>query len=147
MIEIRQVGPEDLNVLSNLLEQCASELTNLRGGEALRVAIERPWLDATALVERSTHSEVFVLGAQDDDLVGLCIGWVNDAVGWIGLYVSPSHRRNGVAKKLLATAISELTALGIHVFDALATPGDRAMKSLFEAHGFKARLLVMRRES
>jgi GNAT superfamily N-acetyltransferase len=58
------------------------------------------------------------------------------------LYVSPAYRRRGVARSMLKA----LLALEDPPKDAYALPGDRAMKSLYESFGWKARLLTMRGE-
>lgn len=56
------------------------------------------------------------------------------------LYVAPSFRRQKVA----TTLVKALIASNTPPLDAYALPGDRAMKSLFESLGWKARLLTMR---
>jgi len=57
-----------------------------------------------------------------------------------GIYVAATHRRNGIARHLLA----EVAKSGVRLVDAFALPGDRATKSLYESMGWKARLLTMR---
>lgn len=56
------------------------------------------------------------------------------------VYVAHSARRRKVATTLVRT----LLASPAPPIDAYALPGDRAMKSLFESLGWKARLLTMR---
>lgn len=56
------------------------------------------------------------------------------------LYVSPPHRRQGVARQIL----TDLQEVGPAPVDALTLPGDRGTKSLYESFGWKARLLTMR---
>ena len=58
------------------------------------------------------------------------------------VYVDPLFRRQGVARTLVSS-LRELTAPPL---DAFALPGDRAMKSLYESFGWKARLLTMHAE-
>ncbi len=58
------------------------------------------------------------------------------------LYVDPHHRRRGVARSMV-NALRELEQPPV---DALALPGDRATKSLYESFGWKARLLTMHAE-
>lgn len=55
------------------------------------------------------------------------------------LYVAPTERRQGIGRAIARTLIdAEL------VRDALALPGDRATKALYESIGWRARLLTMR---
>ncbi len=56
----------------------------------------------------------------------------------LALYVDPAHRRQGRGRALVTLARQEANAR-----DALALPGDRAMKSLYESVGWKARLLTL----
>lgn len=56
------------------------------------------------------------------------------------IYVSPEFRRHKVATTLVKTWM----ASDAPPLDAYALPGDRAMKSLYESLGWKARLLTMR---
>ncbi len=56
------------------------------------------------------------------------------------IYVTPGRRRQGDARLMITT----LLALADPPRDAFALPGDRAMKSLYESIGWKARLLTMR---
>ncbi len=58
------------------------------------------------------------------------------------LFVEHSKRRQGIARELVTILIAKD---GL-VVDALALPGDRATKSLYESIGWKARLLTMRGE-
>ena len=56
------------------------------------------------------------------------------------LYVAPAFRRQKAATALVKALMASETP----PLDAYALPGDRAMKSLFESLGWKARLLMMR---
>jgi len=56
----------------------------------------------------------------------------------LALYVEPTERRRGRGRALVTFARHEAGAR-----DALALPGDRAMKSLYESVGWKARLLTL----
>lgn len=56
------------------------------------------------------------------------------------IYVVHEFRRQKVATKLMKSLLQSDTP----PIDAYALPGDRAMKSLYESLGWKARLLTMR---
>jgi GNAT superfamily N-acetyltransferase len=66
---------------------------------------------------------------------GLLRGHVVEAI-----YVDHDFRRHRFATKLMKTLLSSDDP----PLDAYALPGDRAMKSLYESIGWKARLLTMR---
>jgi GNAT superfamily N-acetyltransferase len=72
-----------------------------------------------------------------DQLIGfvVCRERVVEAI-----YVAHSFRRQKVA----TTLVHALLAGATPPVDAYALPGDRAMKSLYESLGWKARLLTMR---
>lgn len=92
----------------------------------------------------------------EDDLLAAVVAssslWtVNDGGRLIGfvvcrdqvveaIYVAHSFRRQKVATTLVHTLLEGATP----PVDAYALPGDRAMKSLYESLGWKARLLTMR---
>jgi GNAT superfamily N-acetyltransferase len=59
------------------------------------------------------------------------------------VYVAASKRRRGVARALVATATSHCLERGSGAPTVLAAAGDRAEKSLYEALGYRAELLVM----
>ena len=91
----------------------------------------------------------------DDLLIQLVEGghlWILDVEGLVqgfaivrnhvveAMFVTPGRRRRGEARSM----ISALLELEDPPRDAYALPGDRAMKSLYESIGWKARLLTMR---
>lgn len=57
----------------------------------------------------------------------------------LALYVAPEHRRQGRGGALVHFARTNEPSAR----DALALPGDRATKSLYESVGWKARLLTL----
>lgn len=61
------------------------------------------------------------------------------------LYVEPEARGVGVGEAVLDALLQWFSAQGCDGVDAMALPGDRAVKSFLEAGGFKARLLVLHR--
>lgn len=92
-----------------------------------------------------------LVGTVDGAVVGLASGRIDEVgeatIGVVdGLYVEPPARQVGVGRTLLDALMGWFTASGCRGVDVAALPGDRAAKSLFEAAGFKARLIVMHRE-
>ena len=124
--------------IEDLWATALGEVAKKRGGDALMVTI------AAGMAPEQLLDHFISLGdlwsAHDGEtLVGfaLCRYGVVEA-----LYVERPRRRQGVARAMLEA----LRALDVPPVDALALPGDRAMKSLYESIGWKARLLTMRGE-
>lgn len=113
-----------------------SEATKKRGGEALLSTIEGN-VPATELLAHLIEARCLWSAINDETLVGFVL-YRNHVVE--ALYVDRHCRRQGIARSLLG-ALRELETPPL---DAYALPGDRAMKSLYESIGWKARLLTMR---
>lgn len=62
------------------------------------------------------------------------------------IYTAPEARQVGVGEALIERFLADAADRGITVFDAHVSPGQRHTKNFFEAHGFKARSIVMHRE-
>ncbi len=134
VVRVQSVTPE----LRTMVDDAVKRLKSHRGG---------PELLANIVGERSTPDFVAGLASRGEL-------WTEEDEGQLrgfaicrsqlveALYVSPAHRRRGVAQSLMKA----LLALEVPPKDAYALPGDRAMKSLYESLGWKARLLTMRGE-
>ena len=114
------------------------DLESHRGGAALLVTHSNG-LDALALLDYLIANGDVVLARYQSFLVGFAV--VRDDV-IEGIFVERSRRRTGVASALVSYVMTSATP----PHDAHVLPGDRAMKSLFESFGWKARLLTMRGE-
>jgi GNAT superfamily N-acetyltransferase len=124
--------------LSNLWSSALAEAARKRGGPAL-LATVRGEVPEEQLLDHLIASNCLWSASDGDDAVGfaLCRDRVVEA-----LYVDRHHRRQGIARLML----NELCASSCSPLDAYALPGDRAMKSIYESIGWKARLLTMRGE-
>jgi GNAT superfamily N-acetyltransferase len=114
----------------DLWQEYLTFAANCRGGEAL--------LDlypSTDLAVIAGEREVLAIECEEE--VGLCV-LSGDLIEII--YVTPSRRRQGIAKGVLASLLGRENPPR----DAYALPGDRATKSLYESARWKARLLTMR---
>ena len=87
-------------------------------------------LPDAALAKFVTNGALWALGDVDAFTV------IRDHV-IVALYVRVERRRLGLGRALVHVARAEAA------HDALVLPGDRAMKSLFESIGWKARLLTL----
>ena len=129
---VEAVTPE----LSLLWQHACKDVVAKRGGAALMATLggtlSEDDLLASVVASRSLWSYVV-----DGELRGFCLyrASVVEAV-----YVAHAYRRQRVATALVRSVLEGEVAL----VDAYALPGDRAMKSLYESLGWKARLLTMR---
>jgi phosphinothricin acetyltransferase len=55
----------------------------------------------------------------------------------IAIYVAPSHRRTGLGRHLLQTAIDRAPGLGLHTILGYIFGHNEPSLRLFEAHGFE----------
>jgi GNAT superfamily N-acetyltransferase len=137
----------DTETLDGLLRNCLDELRPMRGGAALIDTWMKdgdqaaPFSSLCRLIEPLNPS--FFVASDDGGVLGWSGAWVQGQNGWIALYVAPGSRRSGLGSALLSESLGALQSLGIRQVDAYTTPGDRALKNLFEQRGFKARLLTM----
>ncbi|MGH9045284.1 MAG: GNAT family N-acetyltransferase [Acidimicrobiales bacterium] len=150
MESARPAGAEDLGRCVELIDEALGALRARRGGRLL--VVELAGKDgAAALVERFTsRGGRLVVGCFEDSMVGLGAGSLHDAdaarIGRIELiYVEPAARGVGVGRAITESLLAWFHESGCGGIDALALPGDRATKQLFEASHFKTRLLVLHR--
>ena len=126
------------DALSKLWSSALAEAARKRGGLEL-LATVRGEVPEDRLLDHLIASNYLWSASDGDDAVGfaLCRDHVVEA-----LYVDRRQRRQGIARLML----NELFASSCSPLDAYALPGDRAMKSIYESIGWKARLLTMRGE-
>ncbi len=151
MMLARVATESDHHQLARLCTGAAARLAERRGGRALRSA----WLggapDAQAFsaVARHVHDSdaTWLVVEIEGELVGAAVIWAIETEGWFAVYVDERHRHAGIGPTLGAHAVQLLEErTSVRSIDVLALPGDRALKSLLERAGFKARLLTMRRD-
>ena len=144
---VRDSHPGDAVALHALWKICIEEFHGRRGGDELVAswpvtAQEDPYADFMSQ-PADTRSRVWV-GEHHDLIVGSSAAWITEEVGHLAIYVGAEHRRFGQGPKLLEKALEWFALEKISTIDAIALPGDRDLKSLFEKSDFKARLLIMR---
>jgi GNAT superfamily N-acetyltransferase len=151
-LEVRSAGPDDIVRLVELYEAAGSELRAMRGGRVLLGLNGRARPLATSFRHQADDPAArLVVAVLGGDVVGYasCVSRPLPGPERLGvveeLYVSPPARRGGVGRALAESLLSWCRAQGCTGIDASALPGNRAVKSFFEANGFTARLLVMHR--
>jgi hypothetical protein len=121
--------------LESLWERAHHDVLAKRGGVAMMATLSEftPFDELLAAVVAASSLWLY----HDDELKGfaLCRGQLIEAI-----YVAHDFRRQKVATTMVRALLDSSTP----PLDAYALPGDRAMKSLYESIGWKARLLTMR---
>lgn len=147
MSSVRDSHQGDKLALHSLWKLCVEELHGRRGGDEFvaswPVAVQEDPFAVFLSLPGETHSNVWV-GEHHDQIVGSSAAWVTGEIGHLAIYVGTEHRRFGQGPTLLDKAMEWLASQQVASIDAIALPGDRDLKSLFEKTGFKARLLIMR---
>lgn len=130
------LATESTAPLEGLWSLAVTTVADTRGGEALLATISGGVPLADLLGHLICGKYVWT-GLHDEELMAFAIVR-HDVIE--ALYVPVAFRRRGVARSMLES----LHALAQPPIDALALPGDRGTKSLYESFGWKARLLTMR---
>ena len=130
------VAFEHTVTLNDMWNEALHNVLKHRGGSALVSTIAENVAPESLLAHLIRDRHVW-FAREDETLKGFVVvrRQVIEA-----LYVAPRYRRQGVASALL----NALHDVDLAPVDALALPGDRGTKSLYESIGWKARLLTMR---
>lgn len=144
-------GEQDGAEISRLWREALGGLAGSRGGATLAATLggRYPASDIPSVLLR--QGRIVILGCVDHVPVGiscaeLCETGPERALRLEVVFVAVEARRVGLADAMLEFLLEETSSWGVTALDAPALPGDRATKSFFESHGFRARLLVMRRD-
>lgn len=136
-ILVRPWIPADATDIERLVSHGRVTLMTRRGG--------------TELIEDGICEDPFIHDVRCLALyhgVAVGLGWA-DLVGrrlTLGLvFVEEEFRRLGIGSHLFDALVEEGRILRAEVIEAIALPGDAAWKNLLEAHGVRARALVMSR--
>ena len=145
----RPAERSDLAELERLLVLSRAETVSQRGGVALTAS-------------RPAASEQARLALDDPESMVWCAMWEGAVVGCAiatrsqegdetivtltELYTDVEARDIGVGETLVEAAIAWAIASEATAIDALALPGARAAKNLYERLGMTARLITVRRE-
>ena len=122
--------------LQTLWDHAHRDVVAKRGGPALLATLCGTTPETELLAHVVASSSLWTVEVEGElKAFGLCRDGVVEAI-----YVEHGSRRQKIATTLVRTLLDGDTA----PVDAYALPGDRAMKSLYESLGWKARLLTMR---
>jgi GNAT superfamily N-acetyltransferase len=140
---VRPATDGDLAECAALLDRAREEVAGQRGAAALlgsgSASVEACWAEGP--------SRRLLVGEFEGATVGLATGHLGDrGRGMVDCcYVVPEARRVGVGGALVEALTAWFADAGCSGVDALALPGDRDTKQLYETAGFRARLLVLHR--
>ena len=103
------------------------------------VESRKPWFEA----HQNPRRPLWVLC----DRANVVAGWLSfdpfhsraayDGTAMIAIYVAEAHRRHGLGRRLLTTAITRAPGLGVHSLVGYIFGHNAPSLRLFESHGFK----------
>lgn len=140
---VREATADDRAVIARLDEQGRTDLESQRGGEA--------WLAEHAPIrELFSDTTVRILVSQFCDVAvgfSVSVDEIDPARGRIcrvdRVYVHERAREIGCGDALLAAEIDRARQRGCDVVEAVALPGDRETKNLYERAGITARCITV----
>ncbi len=146
MIEaVRPAVADDVAELVRLQRDAFAAVAELRGGPELLAGVAQPTTE-DALRALADRQRVTLVATLDDVLVGVLCGRLEQTTLRLELvWVEPEARELGLGDELLITAMSAGSSLGAEAIEAIALPGDRATKNLYERFGVKARAIIVHR--
>ena len=136
-IEIRAVGPEDLDVICHHREEMFRDAGSDERSLAVMTENFRAWLEP-CLADGSYFGFILTAAGQPAAGVGLMlIDWpphpmhpAQDRRGYVlNLFVEPEHRRKGLARRLMQLAEDELSRRGVSLLVLHATEKGRPLYS------------------
>ena len=139
---VRQGSKDDTDVLEILESEARLSLVEFRGGDRLSVdipVIGSKW--ALALDDRSLH---VLVGGLDESVMGYLVTRIKDKIAIVEqVFVTHDARTLGVGDALVSAIILWAKSNSFKSLDALALPGDRETKNLYERSGLVARLITV----
>jgi ribosomal protein S18 acetylase RimI-like enzyme len=80
----------------------------------------------------------FLVAESEGGLIGTVVGTHDSRKGWINrLAVARTHRRQGLARRLIGEVERRLSRLGIEIFACLIEEGNSVSMEVFERLGYK----------
>lgn len=133
---------QDVDVLVLLESEARLSLKEFRGAD--RLAIEVPEI-GSRWPQVLTDGAMFVLvGCIDSVVMGYLIARKLDQLATIEqVFVTHDARNLGVGDALVSATLSWARDQNLTALDALALPGDRETKNLYERSGLVARLITV----
>lgn len=126
-----------------LLEaEARSSLTEFRGGDRLALAV--PEIGQNWSATLSDESVYVLVGGIDSVVMGFMLVRIAKQTPTVEqVFVTRKVRNLGVGDAMVAQALAWAKQNNFVVLDALALPGDRETKNLYERSGLVARLITV----
>lgn len=143
LFTVRSATVADTSALVDLEIQARIEIASFRGHESLLKANEligTNWASTT-----SSNFSLVLVAESSGQVVGYAKGDINsenECCVVNHIYVDPRGRQIGIGAGLISEIARIAKSRGCTTLDALALPGDRKMKNLYERVGMPARLLI-----
>ena len=143
LFTVRSASEEDVSAIVDLAKEARSEIAQFRGHEQLLevwTLTEQQW--ATAI---TSNKNIVLVALSSMSIVGYAKGDIDDkgAICLVShVFVDPQARQLGIGAGLVGETARFAKSKGCQTLDAVALPGDRKMKNLYERIGMPARLLI-----
>ena len=142
----RSATEKDVDVLALLESEARNSIIQFRGSD--RLANEVPEI-GNKWSEELNNDTVFVLaGGIDSTVMGYLVARTSEKAGnqvatIEQVFVTHDARNLGVGDALVSATLTWEREQKLHALDALALPGDRETKNLYERSGLVARLITV----
>ena len=142
----RPATEKDLDVLVLLESEARKSLTEFRGAD--RLANELPEIGDSWHEELNNDAVLVLVGGIDSVVMGYLVARMtekseNQIATIEQVFVTHDARNLGVGDALVSSALTWAREHKLHALDALALPGDRETKNLYERSGLVARLITV----
>lgn len=142
----RPASSKDLDVLVLLESEARKSLDEFRGAD--RLASEVPEIGGRWLDELNNDAVFILAGGIDSVVMGYLVARkaekFNNQVATIEqVFVTHDARNLGVGDALVSSTLAWAQQQKLTALDALALPGDRETKNLYERSGLVARLITV----
>ena len=142
----RPASSQDLDVLVILECEARNSLNEFRGAD--RLASDVPEIGSRWLEELNNDAVFVLVGGIDSVVMGYLVARmfaksVNQIATIEQVFVTHDARNLGVGDALVSSALAWAQQQKLTALDALALPGDRETKNLYERSGLVARLITV----
>lgn len=142
---IESLKEYDVETAVNLFHSMVDELYT-ESQEAERLHFKDIYPVEEVKKRLSSKDCIYLIGKEDDEIVGFIFAWVSERVGniyWLG--VEEGHRKKGYGSKLLEETMKIFRDRGCYEAKLFTYPSEKVAYHLFQKHGFKETAFIARR--